>query len=223
MPLKYTILSLSLFLLLSCKTKQVTSSSSPISNKTENFEGIIKYKFLMGDVTDLTMDEIDLQIKEVEPFFGKHMTNYIKEDKMKSVIDGEMMKMITYSDKTDSITVHAPDLGELSKVSAYDNWNFTYDTIVTTQNAMTIDGVNCDLISFKSDLYTWNYYYSNKLKVNPEHYKHYQSGFWNKAIEMCESLPMRFEGKVPSTHLFMQVDEIIPQALDDATFEMPEK
>lgn len=99
------------------------------NNGSETFEGIVKYKFLMDDARDLTDDQIEEKIKQVEEFFGRYMVYYVKEPKMKSVTDGMMLKMTSYTDNTDSMYLHTPDMGDLAKVSTYDNWGLEYDTI----------------------------------------------------------------------------------------------
>ena len=222
--MKYLTLSLGLFILaVACKTQKELGVEPTQTNNSsaKYFEGIIKYKFLMDDVRELTDKEIESQLKQMEAFMGRHMTYYIKGAKSKTVIDGPMMKLTTYTDETDSMYTYSPDLGELSKVSTYDNWNYTYDTIVTSKAIKTINGIVCDLISLKSDEYTWDYYYSEKLKVNPDYFKHSKGGFWDKAIEITGSMPMRFEGKVPGSYIYMEVEDILEQSLEDSIFEIP--
>ena len=222
MKIKLIIISTGLIIASCNSTKNLNTSTSQELPK-ENFEGIIKYKFLMDDVSDLTGEQIEEKLQKSASMFGRHMTYYIKEPKMKTVMDGELMKLISYNDQTDSMYMHSPDLNELSKVSTYDNWSFKYDTIVTTKNAKIINGEDCDLLTFKSDKYEWKYYYNQQLKVDPENFKHYQSCFWNKAIEICNSLPVRFEGKIPGTYIYLEAEEILPQRIDEIEFKIPKK
>lgn len=79
------------------------------------------------------------------------------------------------------------------------------------------------MIKFKSQDHEWDYYYNDQLKVNSENFKHYQSCFWNKAIELCGSLPIRFDGKIPGSYIYMEAEEIVEQPIDDSEVEIPNK
>lgn len=198
------------------------TSQSNAPSATDNFEGIIKYKFLLGDVKGLTDEEIDAKIARVEAMIGRQMVYYIKGANVKSVVDGEMMKLTTYQNGTDSVYMHSPGM-ESKMVPMSGDWNFKYDTIITKKNVRTISGYPCDLIRFQNENFTWDYYYSDALKVDPEHYKYNDTGFWSEAIERCGSLPIRYEGKIPGTYMFLEVEEILEQAVPDSEFELPKE
>ena len=91
------------------------TSSSKLSTVKEQqekntFEGIVKYKFLMESVSTLTDDQIDEKIELSAPLFGRHMTYYVKQPKLKTVMDGEFMKLVSYNDDTDSMYMYNPEL-----------------------------------------------------------------------------------------------------------------
>lgn len=219
--MKYIFIFSAFLSLISCKTNKESLVNSQENSINKSFEGIIKYKFLMENVHGLSAEQIESRIKESEQMIGRHLVVSVKEPKMKSVLDGELMKYYTYYNSTDSMYFHSPDLGETGKISTYDNWNFKYDTIISTKNALTINGKACDLIKFKSRDYEWNYYYNNELKVNPDNFKHYKDYFWDKAIEMSKSLPIRYEGKIPAGYIYMEAEYILDQQLEDSIFEIP--
>lgn len=211
---------------LSCKSsKKVNVEKVEMKNIISNqFEGIVKYKYLMEDVSSLSEIEIENKIIESEVFLGRHIVYYIKENNAKSVINGDFFKMTTYTNESDSLYLHVPDMeGESGRFSTYADWNFKYDTIIQKVNAKIINGKNCDLIIFKSEDHTWKYYFNKEIQVNPMYYKHYQSGFWNEAIKIAKALPIRFEGKMPGSYIFMEAEEILSQKIEDSIFEIPNK
>jgi len=207
--------------LISCKSTKTTSASITPSTQTKYFEGTVKYKFLMDNVTNLTDDEIAQKLLESQEVLGRHMTYHFKGQNMKSIIDGPYFKVTSYSDGTDSMYMYNPDEKSLMKVSTYDDWDFEYDTMTKTENAKIINNIECDLLSFKSEKYTWNYYYNDKYKLNPEDHKHYQNCFWNKAIEETGALPLRMDGKISGSSMYLEAENIIEEKLDDSIFELP--
>jgi len=185
------------------------------------FEGVVKYKFLMSDVTGLSDEEIELELEKSAPMFGRHLTYYFRGPDLKSDMDGPYMKMTSFYDGSDSLYMYSADLGELMKASTYDDWNFTFDTNTITKNAKVINGIECDLLEIKSKDYTWKYYFNEKYKLDPKDHKNYQHFFWNVAIKETNSLPLRVEGKIPGTYMFIEAEEILPSKLEDAVFEVP--
>ena len=185
------------------------------------FEGVVKYRFMMQNPAGMTDEQRNEMMTQMESMMGKHFVYSFKENKMKTELDGQLMKLTYYYFGGDSIYMMDDLSPEVQIAPVDDGWNFEYSTVERVPNAKEVQGIMCDLIVFKSDKYSWKYYYNTQYKLSPTFFEKYKSGFWNKAIEETGSLPLEFEGKISGSYLFMTADEIIEGPVDDAVFELP--
>lgn len=182
------------------------------------FEGEIKYKFLMSNVEGKTNAEIEEEIKKSEKMMGRHATYFFKKGKMKSKIDGSFMKMTQYYEGGDSIVIVDDMSPKPTVMPLSSEWRFELDSMKIENNVTQINGIECNLIRFYSGKYEWKYYYNEEYKISGEDYQRYTSGFWNIAAKEVGALPLRFEGKIPGSYIFLEAEEILPKKLPDGLF-----
>jgi hypothetical protein len=67
------------------------------------------------------------------------------------------------------------------------------------------------------------YYFSEKLPVDPAHFKGCAGNAYELIFENTKSLPLRIEFEWPEKIVIWEAYEVIPQGLKEATFQLDKK
>ncbi|MDT7830783.1 hypothetical protein RQM59_00235 [Flavobacteriaceae bacterium S356] len=138
----------------------------------KNFEGIIKFKVELKDKTGEVSDQ---QMKE---FIGDEQIYYLKKDKYKSVMNGLLRGTLFYNGNdtvytkmngTEALMYNLVTTSEDEKVISYE-FKHTEEKVA---------GFECKLMLVKTNKTNYQYYYSDKVSINPEYYKNHHMNLWS--------------------------------------------
>lgn len=141
-----------------------------------DFEGIIEYKI------EYEIHDKNIDLNSLKKQMGTSTISYIKNGFYKDIANAEFMSfhLFRYTD-TSIYYMHSmsDDTLIVKKVNAEPS---TKIDIKTEQSSLKILDFDCNKISFEGDFFTYSYYYSPKLKLDPEYYKEFS--YNNKYIIM---------------------------------------
>ena len=187
------------------------------------FEGIITYK-MSHKVLNSEIDE-----EKVAAVYGDQMTltfkngfgrkEYYYKGKLKQVRQYHPIKTLNsqYFLAIDTIYQYHPYKNDFNIIE----YKILADTII---DSITLSGIRIKTNYKKnlSDTMTYIYYFYNKLRVNPQWYKDFAEGDWNKIIIDKKSLCYFFS--IETTHRYINYYKIVDiqwKKIDDKEFELP--
>lgn len=181
---------------------------------TQFFEGDIIYDFEMIDKTGETSSE---QLKMV---MGDYQTFTIKGNKYRNSFDG-LLEMTQIYDGKDTIFQYMNGVPNLQWIdaAAYDD-HIIESNIV--ENADTIAGYNCHLLTVTTSEEKHQYYYSPHIAINPDDYRNHKYGFWDFFVSKTNSLPLKVVTESDSEIITIEAVEVNEMKIGDYKFELPD-
>lgn len=201
--------------LISCAA--LIPSSGSIKQSTQiitSFEGKIIYDLIVKDKTGKTPKA------QMAMVMGTEQVYTIKGNKYKSETNG-MMKMTQYYTGNDSLFNQIHGVDKLLFVDVKTNFDemLSYEI---TENAETIAGIACDLLTIKSKGGTIQYFYNKKYAVDPRHFAEHEYGFWKFCIEKTQALPLKcISDNDDALYMEATAKEIVAMKVADSVFELP--
>jgi hypothetical protein len=199
MKIKYTLIILVLFLLISCSSSKY-------------FEGTITYRFessLYDENNEVNLNYNEYSKKEFGEYFveSHKRGNYFRDYKGKDSIGLDFQ---LYIKKTNiKYTKYNYNDTLYWKSPANLNGANNFKVLVKTKNDTLINNEKLNLLlteyelPYKGNVFkmTEKYYYNEKLKINPEDYIKYKQYFLYETFKEMESLPFLYIKKSTSKSL----------------------
>ncbi len=185
-----------------------------IKVEAQPFEGEVIYE------NSYTSKIPSISSEELSNMMGTTYEYYIKNDKYKSVTNGNFAQM----------QVYIPSENRLySKLSVSDtlHWsdgNNNMDEAISYEikkNQAEILGYKCNALIVLTKTGKSTYYFSKKIKVDPELYKNHRYGNWNLIMAQTKSLPLKIETEKPQFTMVSTAVEITEMELEDSFFILP--
>lgn len=199
-------------MLVACNsTKKINQTKA--SDTPKSFEGKIVYDLIYEDRTGAMTKE------ESKMFMGNEQTYTMKGNKYKSEMDG-MMKMSLYYLGSDTLYMQIQGMNSLMWIDATSEKDKLIDYTIT-ENAETIAGIPCDLLTVKSEEGVLKYYFNKKYKANQADYAQHEYGFWKFCIDKTGAIPLKQISDAADTYLEMTAKEIKEMPIDAAEFTLP--
>jgi len=180
----------------------------------QSFEGKITYQnTYTSKIQDVTNDQFRGMMGSVQDYF-------IKGAKYKSVTNGSYAQMQLYIPSENRL---------YSKLSVTDTlmWsdgNSNLDEAVSYEiqkSQVEILGYKCDALVVVTKMGKATYYFSEKVKVDPELYKNHHYGNWGLIISQTKSLPLKIEMETLQFTMVSTAVEMKEMELENSFFDLP--
>ena len=189
----------------------------PLSVLSQDFEGIIEYE------QSYSNNKTNLSIKELHEMFGTHVTSYLKNGYYKEITDSEYMSYQLYRYK-DNMIYYKDNFN--SDTLFYKATNLKHDIPLNhklEKNADTILGYACDKLIITDDYGTREYFFSDKLTLNPDYYKNYSYINKDKIVALMKAYYLRLRMTYSSFTVDIIAKNIKHKKLSRRIFELPKK
>ena len=189
-------------------------------NKKSEFEGIIKYNHKVIAKDSAYNVEYDYSAigKKSDYYYKKGNCKFVNYD---SYFKGDLFKSKEFMDYlliNGSDTVFCLD-ARVTDIEVIDfNIKKSVDTILNyTCNLITLKlkPIGQDYpVSYR------RYYYSEKLPINPDHFKGCKNNAYDLIFGNAKSLPLRIEFEWPNRTIIWEAYEVIKQDVKEETFQL---
>lgn len=181
----------------------------------QNFEGKITYQ------NDYTSKIPNATSEQFNAMMGTTQEYYIKGNKYKSATNGSFSQWQLYVPTENRLYSKMA----VSDTLLWSDGNSNPDEAVSYEiqkNQGEILGYKCDALVVKTKTGTATYYFSKKIKIDPELYKNHQYGNWALVIEQTKSLPLKIEMETPQFRLVSTAVDIKEMEIEESVFALPE-
>lgn len=189
----------------------------PIIAISQDFEGIIEYDISYSN------NKTSLSVKSLEEKLGKYVTSYLKNGYYLELTDSEFMSYQLYSYK-DNMIYYKNDIK--SDTIFYKATNIKSDISLDykiEKNVDTILGYVCDKIIITDKYSTKEYFYSNKLSLDPAYYKNFYYINKNEIVALMKAYYLRLSMTYNSFTVDIKAKNIIHKKLKKRVFKLPKK
>jgi len=186
-----------------------------LSGLAQTFEGKVIYKLEIKKADPNLPDSIfkmmyggALEMKQVY---------YYKDNKYKSITEGQEVKSIQLYDPTTNRTYGYTDGTEM----AFWSEGTGATTIEKLDLKEDIMGFSCNAVLIKSNVSELTLYYSSKFKIDLKKIK--EDNFWEKYLRITEAIPMKYiiKGGPAKHYVVMTAIEVKEEKLTDDFFKLP--
>jgi len=192
-------------------TKETDKESTAVTGKS--FEGKIIYDFTMKDKSGEMTEEM------MKMMFGSEQVYTQKGSKYKNEFSGQMA-MKQYYLGGDSMFMQMLGVEGLMWNDVRENTDELISVDIT-ENAAEVMGINCDLLTIKSNEGTAQYYFSKDYPMNSESYKNHKYDFWNLYVEKAKAIPLKAIADSEEFYIEATATEIKPMKIEDNEFDLP--
>lgn len=198
-------------------TKKLEDAEKATTNdaKIVNFEGAITYDIKFKDKTGLISDE-----EMTRMMGGKHLYR-IKGNKYKSEIKDGLLKLTALFLGNDTLYTHIRGTENLLWTATTEQ----IDSIISheiTENADTILGKSCHLLTVESKLGTTKYYYHADYAMTDSLYKNHKYGLWHFCLAQTQAMPLKQISDLKEEYMEMVATAIDTTAVNDSIFALPQ-
>ncbi|WP_299623490.1 hypothetical protein [uncultured Tenacibaculum sp.] len=180
----------------------------------DDFEGILKFKIDFKDKTGKMPDD------EIKYIMGTKQTYYLKGKKYRSSLNGAF-KLTAYHEGKDTLFTKMA----ISDKLMYSLTNKEQEKILSHKFEKTdlkILNYECKLLVVKTNKGIHKYYYSPKLRTNPEYYKTHKSGLWHFFAEKTNgAISIKAIGDLEDSYSCIELISVEKKSLNDDFFVKP--
>jgi hypothetical protein len=180
----------------------------------QNFEGKIIYKnSFVSKIPQLT----DAQLTKL---MGDRQEYYIMNSGYKSIVNGSYSQMQVFNPELNRIYHKLSSSDTLYWIDA----GKENDPVVShsvEKNKENILGYACDVLTIKTQDGMMTYYFSEKLKIDPELFKDHRYMNYGFIVSLTKALPLKVITENKQFRMVSVATEVIPQKLKESFFEIP--
>jgi hypothetical protein len=181
---------------------------------SQNFEGKITYQnTYTSKIPNPTSEQFD-------GMMGTAQEYYIKGDKYKSATNGSFFQWQLYVPTENRLYSKMA----VSDTLLWSDGNSNPDEAVSYEimkNQAEILGYKCDALVVKTKTGKATYYFSKKIKINPELYKDHQYGNFAFFTKQTKSLPLKIEMETPQFTMISTATAVKEIELEESFFSLP--
>ena len=184
---------------------------------SQEFEGKIMYK-----ISYLPNQNVVIDTTELKKSLGSKMEFTVADGKFKEITDSDFLTYKLYLPAENRLYFQertAPDKLFYYRGDKTANTPFEYKIV---KKAEKILGYDCDKLVYKNDKYEMTFYYAPKLKMNPDHCKHFTFTNKNKISKLMSAVFLKHTIVTKDFIATMEAVEVIPMKVDESEFAKPE-
>jgi hypothetical protein len=185
-------------------------------SSAQDFEGVITYKSTYLD------SDMDMSITELEEMYGTETKTFIKNGFYMEVSNTNFIGYQLWR-HCDTAVYYRHKRTDDTLLMNYTNLRPGGDfTFKLENNADTILGYPCDLLTVKNDRGTIKYYFSSEFSLDPEYYVNYSHSNKYEIVKLMESIYLRLSVSYEYMHVDLIAVDIERRDLPEKIFEVPE-
>ena len=188
--------------------------SSFCQNESSFFEGKINYEFEFVDKQD------ELKSGMVKFIVGDQMLVTIKGNSYKNEGNGKFDYTQYYLGGDSLLTTYRGNKAVLwSLVTENEDSVHSFEII---EEAEEVNGIMCKLLTAKTSKGEIKYYFNEKYRANPEHFKRHHDSFSSFLIEKTGCLPLKEIFDMEDVYSMRKFTEIIAAEVSDTEIQKPQ-
>ena len=188
--------------------------ASVINVYAQGFEGKITYQnAYTSKIPNATSEQFTAMMGSTQEY-------YIEGDKYKSVMNGSFSQWQLYVPSENRLYTKTA----MSDTLMWSDGNSNPDEAVSYEilkNQAEILGYKCDVLVVQTKTGKASYYFSKKIKVDPELYKNHQYGNWALMTGQTKSLPLKIEMETPQFTLVSTAVDIKEMKIEEGALALP--
>ena len=181
----------------------------------QNFEGRILYKNTYQSKLQNVPSE------KFSKLIGSEQEYFIKEGMYLSITNGQLMPVQLYKNATNIIYTKTGTSDTVFCINASVEKNKIIESKIEETNEVVL-GYKCKILYMKSsNNTTFKYYFSDKLRINPEQFKNHSYSHWYHYLSETKALPLKTIMENGQFKMISEASEVQERKLMDSKFTLP--
>ncbi len=197
------------------KTLVILTVLTTLIVRSQNFEGKILYKnIFVSKLPNVTTEKFTKLI-------GSEQEYYIKDGKYLSITNGLLTPVQLYKNSTNRIYTKTGSSDTVFCIDASLEKNNIIESKIEETKEVIL-GYKCKMLTIKTSNNTnYIYYFSEKLKINPESFKNHNYSHWYSYLTISKAIPLKTILENKQFKMVSEAVKVESQKLQDSKFEMP--
>jgi hypothetical protein len=186
-----------------------------ITSYGQGFEGEVTYQSTYKSKIPSLTDE------KFASLMGTTQNFFIKGDKYKSVLNGELLQWQLYVPADNKLFTKMAN----NEAALWTDAGTNPDSIlsmVLNKNAIDILGYKCDELILNCKSGTQKYYFNKKLSIDPKLFVNHSFGNWYYFVSKSKAVPLKMEIDNAQFIMTSTAVKVNPGKLEDGIFQLPE-
>jgi hypothetical protein len=181
----------------------------------QSFEGVILYQNkYQSKIPNVSNEQLSNSLGSKQKELISSTGDY------KNVFNGGFIKEQLYkSDENKAYTLLAS-----SDIWYYEDYGKNRDKALSFEFSESVDtilGLNCNVISVKTETGYIKFFFNDKYKIDPELYNKHLYGNWYYIISKTKSIPLKVIYDTPGFTMISEAVSVEEQELNEADFKLP--
>jgi len=181
----------------------------------QNFEGTVLYQNkYQSKAPNISNEQLSNRLGSMQKELISSTGDY------KNIFNGSFIKEQLYKiDENKAYTLLAS-----SDVWYYEDYGENKDKALSfefSENVDTILGLNCNVISVKTETGYIKFFFNDKYKIDPELYYKHLYGNWYYILSKTKSIPLKVIYDTPKFTMISEAVSVEEQELDETDFRLP--
>ena len=185
-----------------------------VTSFAQSFEGEViyqnSYKSKMPSLTD----------EKFASLMGSTQDYFVKGDKYKSVLNGELLQWQIYIPADNKLYTKMANNEAALWTDAGTNPDSVL-SMVLNKNVIEILGYKCDELILNCKSGTQKYYFNKKLSMDPKQFVNHKFANWYYYISKSNAVPLKIEIDIAQFTMISTAVKVNPGKLDAGIFQLP--
>jgi hypothetical protein len=186
-----------------------------LSTYAQGFEGEVIYQNTYKSKIPSLTDE------KFASLMGSTQDYFIKGDKYKSVVNGELLQWQLYVPADNKLYTKMAN----NEAALWTDAGINADSVISmvlNKDAIDILGYKCDELILNCKSGTQKYYFNKKLSIDPKVFINHHFGNWYYFVSKSNAVPLKTEIDNAQFTMSSTAVKVIPEKLEAVVFQLPE-